>query len=49
VAAQELTEQILLAARVSLSSEEERPRTVRRILDDKYILLKTIGHGRYAK
>lgn len=44
-----MTQQILEAAQVSLSSEDERPRSVRRILDDKYILLKTIGHGRYAK
>ena len=32
-----------------LSQNDVSPPVVRKMLDDRYIILKTIGHGRYAK
>ena len=31
------------------TEKEELPRVEHKLLDDRYLLLKTIGHGRYAK
>ncbi len=31
------------------TEQEELPRVEHKLLDDRYLLLKTIGHGRYAK
>lgn len=35
--------------RVAESVGQEEARVERKVLDDRYLLLKTIGHGRYAK
>ena len=33
----------------AIAVNEEQEKVTRKVLDDRYLLLKTIGHGRYAK